>query len=236
MIFGSWVPQDNTARALSDAEDLFSDEGELLRVEPQNDGSYTLTRTDLESSSLGASRRVEQLWRVVAERAWQPDENELQFNVPEIIRGRGTPQDHGSGVLIVSSEDRILLQWNEIPARGLLSDSYSTEYQRFVASDPVRRPLAYRFQSGGDLPAWSGSIELLPQAVTLRENVQIELFPSRVSVSQDFQLQIANVPLTNPQIAIRTSTDVVNVSLLAGRLNSTSLSAPLFRSRQFSLW
>ncbi|MCR9294361.1 MAG: hypothetical protein NXI32_16705 [bacterium] len=222
MIFGNWIPQDNTARVLSANAGLFSDEGELLRVEPQNDGSYRIIKSESEAATFASGRRVQQIWRVVAERAWRPDENQLQFDVPSIIRARGSSADHGSGVLIVSSTDQILLQWQETPFRGLLPDSFSSDYERFVSSEPSRKPLAYRFQSQGDTPAWAGAIELLPQAIATNERVEIRIDSSAALVQQDLQLQIANVPLERPQIAVRSDASQLEPQFLVNGILTTA--------------
>lgn len=204
MIFGNWIPQDNTARVVPAGADLFSNDGELLRVETELRGICRIVGVAPEGIGFTGNRRIEQLWRIVAEKTWSPDENELTFLIPSILRSPADleEQNHGSGVLILSAEDRILLQEKE-QSLGLLADSFSTEYQRFVPFSPIRKPLAYRFQSGGNTPVWSGSVELLPQLISVSESAQLEVLEDRIGVQQSFQLQIANVPFNQPRIAVR---------------------------------
>lgn len=204
--FGDWILQENTAKALASRDDLFSNDGDVLRVRLKDDGSYVVTGTDPDPSSYATGRRVDQVWRLVAERSWTPDENnELEFRVPEIIRRSATGQsqrDHGSGSLIVTGTDNILLQWQETASTGLLSDSFSTENEKYVDRKSIRKPLAYRFQSRGTTPRWNGRAELLPQALTAEEKIDIQVLEQQVAVNQVFDLKVANVPLTGLSVAV----------------------------------
>ncbi len=206
--FGNWILQDNTAKVLSTPDDPFSSEGDVLAVRLGEDGNYFISGSDPDPSSFSTGRRLDQVWRLVAERSWTPDENnELEFRLPEIIRGSATGQpvmDHESGALIVIGDDNILLQRDEVASTGLLSDSFSAESQKYVDRQTVRKPLAYRFQSRGATPTWAGRAELLPQAMTVQGDVQLEVLDGQVAIFQDFDLQVANVPWSQQTVAVRT--------------------------------
>ncbi len=204
---GDWIIQENTAKVLSDPDSPFENAGEVLRVRRQDDGSYAIKWADMDAGNYGNRRRVEQVWRVVAERSWTPDENNaLEFQVPQIIRGRagGIPEvDHGSGVLLVTSDSNLVLHWREARSNDLLSDSFSTEYQKYVRDVGVRKPLVYRFQNSVTAPKWAGRGELLPQQVSVEHRAELDVLTSQIQVQQNFDLHVANEPLKNMQLAVR---------------------------------
>ena len=194
--FGDWRIQENTARVLSNSEDLQSNEGDLLTVTTEsNDLSILRGRIQ----DLATSSRSEQIWKIVAEKSWTPDENgELEFRLPVISRfqvGGGALVDHTSGALIVAAADNLALQWNDVQSSGLLGDSYSTEYQRYFDSANLRSPLAYRFQARGNTPTWAGRARLLPQVVTVIRNDRVTIARENLGLEQDFAIKIANSPL-----------------------------------------
>lgn len=201
--FGDWRIQENTARVLANGDDLTATKGDLLTVTTERD-DVSLLRGRIQD--LGTSSRSEQLWKVVAEKSWTPDENgELEFRVPVISRfqvGGGAIVDHTSGALIVSGADNLALQWNDIQSSGLLADSFSTEYQQYAATTSLRSPLAYRFQARGTTPTWAGKARLLPQVVNVSQNDQISIASDTLTLSQEFSVKVANSPLTNLQINV----------------------------------
>lgn len=201
-----WLIQENTARVVNDLSDPFSAEGEVLRVGQQEDRDfdYIISSAAAELGTFGSSRHIDQVWRVVAERSWSTEDHEVSFQVPRIIRGRanGTPDiDHGSGTLLVVSDSNVLLNWKG--AGTLQRDSFSSEYQRYIREMGERRPLAYRFQSGGDTPVWDGSADLLPQEISVEQHAELEVVTSRLVIRQNFLLQIANEPLSVLRFAVR---------------------------------
>ncbi|MCA9133803.1 MAG: hypothetical protein KDA45_11640, partial [Planctomycetales bacterium] len=135
------------------------------------------------------------------------EDNELYLQVPSIVRGglNGQPEtDHGSGVLLVASDSDVLLQWQEAASTGLQRDSFSSEYQRYVVGERPRKPLAYRFQSGGSSPpAWAGMARMLPQQITLEQHVDLDVVASQLAIRQNFELQVANEPLSELRFAVR---------------------------------
>lgn len=236
MDFGDWILQENTAKSLSNESEMFSDEGEDLRPRLQADNrTYIISGVDEEFGS----RRVNQLWRLVAERSWTPDEDSLlQFDVPEIIRsGMGGVQErnHGSGTLIISAAENILLQWNDTRSSGLLTDSFSTEYEKFVRNTTARNPSVYRFQNSETIPTWSGRAELLPQVVAVEELVEVKVVDASCDVVQDFSLAIANSPVSPLRVAVEKTAgaseplffvdgDIVSAKLVGSRTGSSMLS------------
>ncbi len=223
LIPGDWIIEENTGRILRDPSSPFSMESEVLNVRRQDDGSYILSGREPDGG-FGNNRRIEQVWRIVAERSWSPDDNNaIEFSIPDIIRGRanGTPEiDHGSGVLLVASVNSVLMQWNETASTGLLPDSFSTDYQKYVQETLVREPLAYRFQSRGTTPNWAGHAEFLPQQISFEQHCDIEVLASQVLVRQDFDLRIANEPLSNLRIAVRGDADPSPQVFINGNLTS----------------
>ena len=204
-----WILQENTARSLASPDTPYSDAGNVLRVQLQgeDDQRYLISGTDPDPTSTVANRRVDQVWRLVAESSWTNDDSQLNFQVPKIVRGRAgglQQEDHGAGALIVSGDDNILLQktGNGI---GLLVDSFSTEYEQYVPFATNRKPLAYRFQSGGRTPTWDGTAQLLPQALSVRERVAIEVLANEAAVEQEFNIQVSNDPLTDLRVAVAPS-------------------------------
>lgn len=194
--FGDWRIQENTARVLANPDDLLSTKGDLLTVTTErNDISILRGRIQ----DLGTSSRTEQLWKVVAEKSWTPDENgELEFRVPVISRfqvGGGALVDHTSGALIVSGADNLALQWDDVQSSGLLADSFSTEYQRYTPAASMRSPVAYRFQARGTTPTWSGKATPLPQVVTANQTDQVKIGFGALEIEQEFRIRVANMPL-----------------------------------------
>ncbi|QDV23693.1 hypothetical protein [Aureliella helgolandensis] len=221
----SWILQENTARTLTNPESPFEDTGEVLRVRSpeDNDGTYILTAPDSSASNANSNRRIEQIWRIVAEREWKPDnDNALEFRIPEIIRGQldGAPLiDPGSGTLLVSSEDNILLR--DSRSSGLLTDTFSTEYQKYVKRIGVRKPLVFRFQNQSTTPYWAGNVGLLPQQISLSQNATIEVLNSQIEIQQMFDLQISNEPLEKLRFAVRQDADQVHPPQVIVDGNST---------------
>lgn len=210
IIPGDWIVEENTACVVSDPNAPYSSNTEVLTVRPQDDGSFTLSGREPDSG-FGNGRRVEQLWRIVAERSWTPDDgNALEFKVPEIIRGRNngvTEIDHGSGVLLVDSDRSVLMQWDETASTGLLADSFSTEYKKFIAKVGIRDPLAYRFQSRGTTPSWAGRASFLPQQISFEQHSNVEVLEEEIVVRQDFDVRIAYQPLTDIVLAVRSGSE-----------------------------
>jgi hypothetical protein len=228
LMLDEWVIQENTARMVNSPTEPFAAEGEVLRVMQQVDRNYVVRPAGSPTHNFGTARHVEQTWRVVAERAWNPEDHELYFQVPRIIRGRvnGNPEiDHGSGALLVTGSSNVLLSWLEAAGTGLQRDSFSTEYQRFVPYNGLRKPMVYRFQSSETTPRWAGRAELLPQQMTVEHRAEVEVGPTLISLVQNFQLQVANEPLSELRFAVRK--DVVDQQLpqllIGGQLVSVRL-------------
>ncbi len=221
MDFGTWNLRLNTAKALSDAGDPFTSEGDALNVIPLQDGTYRIIGNKPDPSNFAANRRIEQIWRLTADRDWSPDDNnELSFAVPRIDRdplGDGRQRDYASGTLIVSGDDNILLQWNETASAGeLLPDTFSSEYQPYVARDFIRKPMVYRFPSMETIPSWAGKAQILPQVISAVEDVDVQVLGSQIVLTQAYEVQIANEPLKNVQFAVRSDIAAGNPRFFVG--------------------
>jgi hypothetical protein len=241
LMLDEWVIQENTARMVNAPNEPFATEGEVLRVMQQVDRNYVIRSAGIPANNFGAARHVDQTWRVVAERAWNPEDHELYFQVPRIIRGRinGNPEiDHGSGALLVTGESNVLLTWQEAAGTGLQPDSFSTEYQRFVPQNGLRKPMVYRFQSSETTPRWAGRAELLAQQLTAEQRAELEVGSSQISLAQSFRLQIANEPLRELRFAVRKdlADHQTPQTLIQGQLVSVRLVETVDESQLDQVW
>jgi hypothetical protein len=182
--------------------------GEPLDLRPQSDGSYTISSFNGEQVGELNTQRVRQTWRVIAYRPLERnDANALAFKLPQLKPGSGdgpdSPYDHGTGLLIVTSSENLLLK-NATPlTKGLLIDSLVPQWQPLLGPGEAKQPLVYRFQSRGETPLWSGSAESLPQQIVLAQNVDLQVETSAVRIKQNYELQVANEPLSTLRLAIR---------------------------------
>lgn len=181
--------------------------GEPLDLQPQPDGSYTISSFNADQTELAAPRR-RQTWRVIAYRPLERSEtNGLTFKLPQMKSGSSdspnSNYDHGTGILIVTSSENLLLKNQASSTKGLLIDSLVPQWQPLLGSSDSKQPLVYRFQSRGEAPLWSGTAESLPQQIVLEQNAELHVGSSSVRVSQNFELQITNEPLSPLRFAIR---------------------------------
>jgi hypothetical protein len=181
--------------------------GEALDLRLQSDGSYTISSFNTEQGEL-TTQRTRQTWRVIAYRPLDRNEtNGLTFKLPQMKPGSGdspdTPYDHGTGILIVTSSENLLLKNQAPQTKGLLVDSLVPQWQPLLGPGEAKQPLVYRFQSRGDAPVWAGSAEALPQQIVLSQNVDLHVDSSSVRIGQNFELQVANEPLSPLRFAIR---------------------------------
>lgn len=202
LLFGDWSPLENTATAYPVSADPGAGEGDLLRIESRSDGSHRVTLPSTDRTSFDGNRRPRQIWQLTAEKPLAgPDE--LEFVIPQIIRGEDVATaNHGAGILIVSSQDEVLLRFQESASQGLLPDVFSEELSRYLRTEAVRQPYVFRFQSNSVQPKWVGKADMLPRSVVARESVELTLLQNELQVQQDFDLSIANVPVFRPRIAV----------------------------------
>ncbi len=202
MDFGDWALQENTARWLAGPDDPLSDEGETLDVRQASDGRGIVLRgIDPDPNSYTANRRIDQVWRVEAQMDWNPQEEaSLSFRLPQILLGRNTGVP--SGALIISTEDNILVNWDQEHSQGLFADAFSEEYEKYVRLSGARKPLSYRFPSQSTPPVWAGDVKRLPQAIAAEESVRVEVLDGTVSTTQNWSLRVANEPLTAIELAV----------------------------------
>ena len=200
--FGDWSPLENTATAYPVSADPGEEEGDLLRIESRADGSHRVTLPSRDRTSFDGNRRPRQIWQLTAEKALSGPDS-LEFVIPQIIRGEdiGTA-NHGAGILIVSSQDEVLLRFQDSASQGLLPDVFSEDLSRYLRTESVRQPYVFRFQSNSVQPKWVGKADMLPRSVVARESVELTLLQNELQVQQDFDLSIANVPVFRPRIAV----------------------------------
>ena len=129
----------------------------------------------------------------------------MEFRLPLINRdvgGSEAPIDHGSGALLVTSENYLLMQPSEAHSQGLLPIPFSEELLPF--NPPTgRTPLVYRFQSQQEPAVWVGKASFLPQQVMLEQQAEIEVQSSQIQIDQQFNLRIANRSINQLQLLVR---------------------------------
>lgn len=200
----SWIVQENTA-VVVDPTNPLQDNGQSLRIRrvDNDDRIYVVSSPLQETTDQTANARIQQTWRIEAERGWTPaDGNELEFTVPRIVRGSTTTeQASGSGTLIVTSDNNLLLR--STISNGFLADSFSSEYQKYLRDPGFRTPLVFRIQPQITLPRWKGEAEVLPQQASLAQQAEITVNSSQIDVSQTFDLNVANKEFAELRFAIR---------------------------------
>ncbi|GIW97067.1 MAG: hypothetical protein KatS3mg111_0400 [Pirellulaceae bacterium] len=201
---GPWQLVENQAQAYAITETNLEEEGELLEVQARPDGQGVIIRgTAPDSTTYAMNRRVEQLWRLEAEltREKSAADGALSFTLPTFLWG---DQPHiPSGVLIVSTDDNVVLQWDEENSEGLLVDSLSPDYTVYLGSEGAsKEPRAYRFHRRSEPPRWAGQVRFLPRSVAMEEVVEAEVLHNALFLQQEFLLQIANDPLSELRLAV----------------------------------
>lgn len=240
LMFGDWSPLENTATAYPVSADPGAEEGELLRIESRSDGSHRVTLPSTERSSFDGNRRPRQIWQLTAEKTLSGPES-LEFVIPQIIRGEdiGTA-NHGAGILIVSSQDEVLLRFQDSNSQGLLPDVFSEDLSRYLRTESIRQPYVFRFQSNSVQPKWVGKANVLPRSVVARESVELTLLQNELQVRQDFDLSIANVPVFRPRIAVPVRQDQApnatfqRVQFYVGDLLTSAVPIELLTGEQLS--
>ncbi len=182
--------------------------GEPLDLQSQSDGSYIVSNFSAEQAELATQPRTRQTWRVIAYRALDRNEvNGLSFQLPQMKLGSNDSPDsqynHGTGILIVTSSENLLLKNQATLTKGLLIDSLVPQWQPLIGPSETKQPLVYRFQSQGEAPFWSGTAESLPQQIVLEQEAEIQVGSSSARINQNFDLQIVNEPLSPLRFAIR---------------------------------
>lgn len=188
--------------------------GEPLDVETQTDGSVIINNPDPSLSEF-SERGLRQLWRVVAYRARSENntqnsgviESQVEVRLPQFRPsdgvGRNTEYQHGSGVLMITSEENVLLKWKESATQGLLVDSLVPQWQSLLPSQTSKSPLVYRFQNHHDTPVWVGGMETLPQQISGQQQCTLAISDGLIRINQSLKLQITHEPLKLLRIAIR---------------------------------
>ncbi len=182
--------------------------GEPLDLQPQSDGSYLITNFNAEQDEIATQRRTRQTWRIIAYRPFERKEpNNLSFGLPQLKSGNSdgpdSQYDHGTGILIVTSSENLLLKNQATTSQGLLMDSLVPQWQPLLGDGDAKQPLVYRFQSRGDAPIWSGTVDALPQQIVLEQNADLFVGDRLVRINQTYNLQITNEPLNPLRFAIR---------------------------------
>jgi hypothetical protein len=205
LIPGEWtIDEDSVCRVMD--EDLpDGQETQPLSVQKLEDGSFIVSSRSQEID--GEQNRIEQLWRFVAFRSLNPANGAIQFQLPTFDRGRPIGQkmiDHGSGTLLLSSQNYQLLQSEESGLVGLLPDSYSTEYSGYSIPQ-LRQPNVFRFKRQGATPAWKGQVRQLPRQVRFEQKAEIEVLSGRAQIKQDYKIHVSNRSLKELAFSIHES-------------------------------
>lgn len=212
---GDWELE--SAEIIADVSNPLA-KGELLNQQMIEEDSQRILklRSQLDPEPAGA-RREQQVWRITAFRRHAATAvDRLALAVPSILllapdRTR-VPLEHASGLLLLVASDNVMLEYDGQSSRSLLTDAIAEPWQTLLAHVSQDRVLSYRFQAGGqDKPVWSGRLEILPRRIAAEQSVQLVLDPQLANVHQRFQLQIANEPLSQLQLA---TNGAQNVSVL----------------------
>jgi hypothetical protein len=214
LIPGSWTFDEDSACRLIDLDVPNSDETAPLAVKRLEDGTFILSAPDGQSGS--SERRVEHVWRFEAWQDWKTDAaGQVEVQLPRIDRGRALGQvlvDHGSGSILLSSDNSLLLQADDGSSIGLLRDVVSGEVAPYVNSQ-YRQPLHYRFQRNSQPPLWKGRVNVLQQKVAVTQESVLTVKPKRILIEQDFQLAVSNRPLTELRVRVRNDASAVTAQL-----------------------
>ncbi|MCA9127004.1 MAG: hypothetical protein KDB22_07960 [Planctomycetales bacterium] len=225
----SWLLQENTARIVDPEAPLAAGAESLsVRRVGNDDGNYVITAPSYENIEFNGAKRVEQMWRFVAERRFNiTRESDVTFPIPQVIRGAMDADGMtDSGTLIVTAATNVSLRQGN--NTGLLADSFSSEYEKFLRDSTTGRPLVFRIQPLRTIPQWHGLAERLPQSVSLAQRVEFEVASSQVAVRHEFELNIANVPLDQLTYAVRQDED--EFQPLQVFLNGSSVSSRLIET------
>jgi hypothetical protein len=207
--FDGWIPQDNTAVSFK-AMDGIRGTGETIQIrESTTDSTYRFSLPNFDSSSDAGQRRVRQIWRFTADMVLDAGNRNIEFAVPKIRTDPSADFEHGSGTLVLNPSQSLLLEWSEPTSTGLLPDSISAETRKLALEgderDRQRVSSAYRFQSQSATPTWRGEASLLPQTVVVEESIELSYEAGRVTLEQDFQLQVANAALRTLEVEFENS-------------------------------
>lgn len=224
LIPGNWKLEEDLSCKLLDATSPNSAETESLLTQRLEDGSFVFRSRDSDGDE--EDRQVEQTWRFIAWQEYDAQSGVVEFQLPQIDRGRSLGQkivDQGSGTLLVTSENFLLLQADESKLRGLLRGNFSNQLADYVGST-TRQPLTYRFQRLGELPLWRGQSKPLQRHVDVSQMAEIEVGANRILTKQDFKLSITNRALSDVQVSIRSDATPVRANVAGYVLSLVPLS------------
>ncbi len=201
LVAGDWTLDEGASNLLREANNPESLNFEALSVQRREDGSYSLSSRESESGA--NSLRSEQVWRLFAYRELSSDSTakNIEFQLPAIQRGSLAPE-YGSGILLVTSDDYLLLQPEQARCTGLWPEVFLPEYQSYVRPR-MRPPQLFRFQSQGAAPTWIGRIASLPQLVRVNHQAEVDVASDRIQIAQQFDLRVTNRPLSQVRFRIR---------------------------------
>ncbi len=227
MDLGDW--QLESAEIIADLASPLGN-GELLNQQMLDEGSQRILklRSQLDTEPTGG-RREQQIWRITAFRSHAPASvDRLALTVPSILLiapdKTRMPLEHAAGLLLMVASENVLLEYDGQSSRSLLTDAITEPWQSLLTHVSADRVLSYRFQAGvQDKPVWSGRLEILPRRIAAEQSVQLLLDPELANVHQRFQLQIANEPLSQLQLA---TNGAQNISVLVDGVPWVLESAP----------
>ncbi len=214
---GQWVIDEQSSFALRDPNSAYTDDTTALSVRRTEDGKWIFSSR--EENSGEPTGRTSQVWRFKAYRKWDVKSGqEIQFDFPLIDRGIASGQphlEHGSGLLLVSSDQSLALQSDSAACAGLFAEAMAGEYQNYLTT-PSQTATAYRFQSLSAAPKWVGSAMVLAQQIRLGCDVEVDVRESQAKIRQNFDLQVSNRALIQPKMRVRS--DVLPIQISMGDL------------------
>lgn len=213
-----WTLDEGSAVLLKDANLPQTANTEPLQLQGKEDGSYVISSRPLEPTA--STQRVEQIWRLVAFRSWDTEESSrIEFELPrfdrEVAFGNSRIES-GSGLLIVSGEEHVVLQYDESSSQGIWPDFTPSNSSLYLRSN-ARTPLYFRFIDRGSEAlsgiSWAGNAVLLPLQIRQDQQVELSIQDSGIRISQLVDLQISNRPLNRLNLLVREDSLPIQVTM-----------------------
>lgn len=212
---GDWVLDEQSAFVLSEPSAAYSNNATALSVRKSENGNWVLSSREEDTGE--SAGRASQFWRFKAYRSWDAlSGQELRFDLPMIDRGIASGQshvEHGSGLLLVSSDESLSLQPDPTTSAGLFKEALTTEDQVYLPGSSLTTT-AYRFQSLSTAPKWVGTAAVLPQQIRMTREVELDIRQSQAKIRQYFDLQVSHRPLVQPKMMVRA--DVLPIQVAMG--------------------
>lgn len=193
---------------------------EPLKSQVREDGGFTLSSLQAEPSA--STQRTEQVWRLQSHRTWVPaGDSKLEIQLPGFDRGISVGQsrvEFGSGVLMLSGEQYVVLKQDKISSQGIWTDEIAKEMTPYLRPNAGQSHF-YRFAGQSHGPGWSGNVLLLPQKTSMSQTVELAVQSRNITVTQNLALSIANRPIESLRMLVRQDALPLQVMLGDASLN-----------------